>query len=892
MPPELREGLRGLCRSHGWDYGVFWRLDRRDPRLLVMESFYEEQIRASIGKAITQVHLVGEGAIGGAALSGKHQWIYSDTCWDGSSPTTPIQNVGTFEGIDERQHQFSAGIKTIVIIPLPSFGVVQFGSAQKNGESLEFIHHVQRLFHQLDTMSGHFLSGDSCSAVNICDPSAVLASRPASFKSIDSLHDLISEELLEDVQSTSTTATLWTNLFPLESHSEARSLFGSINPHSSAVPEAVTTEGTSGSFGNPFQNVPTIRSFSLSHITSQYGASGADPHVLLFPDNNKKFSYSSSNSFAANLIANNWAMEVDTLPMLDRRNFLGMASHPHSSVPHMNPLHLSCGETVTACNPCRSQDMIHGSGEVLLGPHHSSSLSPFQLDGLSTSSKLSSFASDLLDNFSTVPPDLAPAHSVLSKFKDNHPHPSETPPELVIKGLNEPTEDNLMSVQSEPISCSSPSSNLLAMPAVNSPLADGDQKKGSATVSTQPPFDNDLFEGMELDINPKELRKECWDDLVMPLGNGISSNLGTSVSDGIPDMDMCSIAVADKGLFSESSFEQLLEVVVGGSANLSSCTSSMPTNNYSVNSLDLEHRLSALARVDYPQVCRDRASLPELNLQKIMQESSKGSHSCVEKKTLKKSHVGSWIDDSCSMNTESAVTNQGKKPEETAKVARKRARPGESTRPRPKDRQQIQDRVKELREIVPNGSKCSIDSLLDRTIKHMLFLQSVTKYADKLKHTDEPKMIGDVSGVVLRDNSGTGSTGATWAYEVAGQTMVCPILVEDLNPPGLMLVEMLCEDRGFFLEIADIIRGFSLTILKGVMETRETKIWARFLVEANKDVTRMDIFLSLVQLSQQTSSMRSQEQENKAVGKGGSTPFSNHQQSPVSIPVGFTDRLQ
>lgn len=42
---------------------------------------------------------------------------------------------------------------------------------------------------------------------------------------------------------------------------------------------------------------------------------------------------------------------------------------------------------------------------------------------------------------------------------------------------------------------------------------------------------------------------------------------------------------------------------------------------------------------------------------------------------------------------------------------------------------------------------------------------------------------------------------------------------------------MLCEERGLFLEIADIIRGLGLTILKGVMETRTDKIWARFAVE-------------------------------------------------------------
>lgn len=40
-----------------------------------------------------------------------------------------------------------------------------------------------------------------------------------------------------------------------------------------------------------------------------------------------------------------------------------------------------------------------------------------------------------------------------------------------------------------------------------------------------------------------------------------------------------------------------------------------------------------------------------------------------------------------------------------AKLSKKRARPGESSRPRPRDRQLIQDRIKELRELIPNGSK-------------------------------------------------------------------------------------------------------------------------------------------------------------------------------------------
>ncbi|KAJ8552037.1 hypothetical protein K7X08_028480 [Anisodus acutangulus] len=200
--------------------------------------------------------------------------------------------------------------------------------------------------------------------------------------------------------------------------------------------------------------------------------------------------------------------------------------------------------------------------------------------------------------------------------------------------------------------------------------------------------------------------------------------------------------------------------------------------------------------------------------------------------------------------TSSVSTGYSKKTDETIKTGRKRLKPGENPRPRPKDRQMIQDRVKELREIVPNGAKCSIDALLERTIKHMLFLQSVTKHAEKLKQTGESKIISKEGGLILKDNY---EGGATWAYEVGSQSMVCPIIVEDLNQPRQMLVEMLCEEHGLFLEIADIIGGMGLTILKGVMETRNDKIWARFAVEANRDVTRMEIFISLVRLLEQTS---------------------------------------
>lgn len=50
---------------------------------------------------------------------------------------------------------------------------------------------------------------------------------------------------------------------------------------------------------------------------------------------------------------------------------------------------------------------------------------------------------------------------------------------------------------------------------------------------------------------------------------------------------------------------------------------------------------------------------------------------------------------------------------------------------------------------------------------------------------------------------------------------------------GIDLLQMLCEEQGFFLEIVDIIRGFGLNILKARMERRKNKLWARFIVEVD-----------------------------------------------------------
>ncbi|TQD96411.1 hypothetical protein C1H46_017906 [Malus baccata] len=370
--------------------------------------------------------------------------------------------------------------------------------------------------------------------------------------------------------------------------------------------------------------------------------------------------------------------------------------------------------------------------------------------------------------------------------------------------------------------------------------ADGHEK--SVIVQS---VENGSFDGLGADFACGQVGK-CWEDTIMPAVNGGYLATGTALTKCFSESEITgSMPGPRTGLFSKLGLEEILNGKSTTSSSLkctledqSSTTRKRKSECLSVNSNQVQlPRLAGLDRSTH--LANSFYNLDNTN------------RLAPKKDFIPKSQVGLWIDDSYSVNAKSGVQDKQQKAEEHTKNTRKRARPGESTRPRPKDRQQIQDRIKELRGIIPTGGKCSIDSLLDRTIKYMVFLQNVVKYADKLKQTHEPKLIGKENGVVLKDN-GTKCGGNTWALAVEGQTVVCPIIVEDLDQPGQMLIEMLCEEQGFFLEIADIIRGFGLNILKGVIESREDKIWARFIVEATRHVTRLDVFWSLVRLLQQT----------------------------------------
>ncbi|OMO66392.1 hypothetical protein CCACVL1_21175 [Corchorus capsularis] len=223
-------------------------------------------------------------------------------------------------------------------------------------------------------------------------------------------------------------------------------------------------------------------------------------------------------------------------------------------------------------------------------------------------------------------------------------------------------------------------------------------------------------------------------------------------------------------------------------------------------------------------------------------------HTSSSKTTASFQSTVSTITDNKKMGKDGYYT-QSKKGLKQSSVTKKRARPGDNPKPRPRDRQMIQDRLKELRELVPNGPKYSIDALLDETVKHMMYLRSVTNQAEKLKQWVHREVSGrkNIRSSQTKDGH---QIGTSWAYEIGDQLKLCPIVVEDLAVPGHLLIEMLCNDHGMFLEIAQVIRSFNLTILKGVMESCSNNTWAHFIVEASRGFHRLDIFWPLMQLLQ------------------------------------------
>ncbi|GMI95345.1 hypothetical protein HRI_003203800 [Hibiscus trionum] len=801
MGSTLKQTLKNLCCSNGWSYGVFWGFDHINPMLLTMEdAYYEQQMGQLVDSMLQKFHILGEGIIGQAALTGKHQWIFSDS----------TRNENTYQDESELQGQFSSGIKTIAVISVGRQGVVQFGSTQKIFERLEFLAEMEKLFYDMG----------SCH-----------------------------------------------RLTPLEIETcNLDGLFASLTSDGSFYNENLTTEQGGCS------REPTRWSCSLQNLTeSSYFVHEIQDQNINFDTNSR------INCLAANTPCTSpWNSEGSILTSYEKSvpSERGTWDPSIAVTRKANGLELG-GNTEQNLQEDSAFTSIFGTGESVDAElhtldsfgktkqeHHSFGTNAGLLDSVISLQRSTEEFS--LADFTT---DLSGSYTMDDLSRWFSPLPQQH-----INGAG-------ATMMSDP-SCSV---GVICMPSIQT---GGDavidipvrKEANSSQSSITDAFisniekssivhDNrkDHLSGIGMDFRFQKAG-EPSEDIIMPLLHGDKSTVTSGISSLTSELDVHSMSSKRKGLFSELGLEELL----GDVSNSSYVTKSSVEDQFSTIK---RRKIESCSSNFQGQLEGLSCSGGNMNLVQHSHTRDKSNSTIFNKEVHQKSQVGLWIDDSYSVN---AVVATSKKP------TKKRAKPGESTRPRPKDRQLIQDRIKELRGIIPHsGKQLSIDHLLERTIKYLLFLQGVTKYADKIKQADEPKLIDQENGKLHKHNTTSG--GATWAFEVGAQSI--PIVVKDLNPPGQMLIEMLCEDRGFFLEIAEVIKGFPLNILKGVMELQDDKIWARFIVEADNQVERTGIIWSLLPLLQQKESSGTDSAAQPSGNMDGGISLLNSYQQPLLLPT-------
>jgi hypothetical protein len=217
---------------------------------------------------------------------------------------------------------------------------------------------------------------------------------------------------------------------------------------------------------------------------------------------------------------------------------------------------------------------------------------------------------------------------------------------------------------------------------------------GTSNVDTKEcTGNNGLLESMMLDLSSNRFVQDWWDDNVLLAGN--LPNLGSMHSESATELsNKHPLSIGERGLLSISAVEQLL----GADA-----PPPVGHGSLGAEASALANRVSTDQLPQFPF----RDCITAYNAQVMSLASSSYTSGNVQNGSSKATSappVNISMDDTCSFNTTNSKGSQSNNTEGT-KVAKKRARAGESTRPRPKDRQLIQDRVKELREIVPNGAK-------------------------------------------------------------------------------------------------------------------------------------------------------------------------------------------
>nr|DAD28954.1 TPA_asm: hypothetical protein HUJ06_030422 [Nelumbo nucifera] len=770
-----------------------------------------------------QIHVVGEGIVGRAAFTGTHLWILQGNCIGEGHPSEVLAEV---------HHQFLAGMQTIAVIPVLPHGVVQLGSTNVIMEDVGFVNSVKSLFLQIDGVPGSLLSDNYTKHEPSQDIGAVTSlgthlsaeSDANSSSKIEEFMQLIGDNYNnQQIPIFQASRLVGQSTHSLNTQAQENL---QANTLSSQTPHNMTPAMTKPHSDLFRTNVLPASKVDLP-LRSQADARATSAQVILSNQdamlNQQSSAYNSRSGFNQKPIGDQSGVTSNGLALIEQQILSdGGLLEPENnglSVPHGMDARLGSDRAVVlnslkdsvlasllgGCELPKAGNVLQTLISVPCRLAESNSSRPPQEGNRpqfvnSSNSRVVSVPSQAnLSHSSGVLPSSSHHYHLTS---DDEHNKTEFPAGQ--QGVDLFQALHLPSVHLENFSRCRP------MPGFIDDCSTSGQKHDTGNSISQsvvcedtcvlPALGEDLFDILGLDFKSKQAYGS-WND--GPNSNRQSFNTDASTCttqlDARSNFYSMNDGILESGIFSESGADHLLDAVVSkvhssakqNSDDNASCrttltkisSSSVPTESFTYSRVDQsDQRKVEMFGVPPPP------SKPEIvGSSSFKSGCSKDNAGDSQVNSFYRSPMSLWVEDGNNLKRENSFSNaHSKRPDEVGKPNRKRLRPGESPRPRPKDRQMIQDRVKELREIVPNGSKCSIDALLERTIKHMLFLQSVTKHADKLKQTGESKIINKEGGLLLKDNF---EGGATWAFEVGSHSMICPIIVEDLNPPRQMLVE-------------------------------------------------------------------------------------------------------
>ncbi|VAI03620.1 unnamed protein product [Triticum turgidum subsp. durum] len=787
------DALRRLCEEIGWSYAVFWKaIGAADPcRHLVWEDGYcghtpcpagseASQARAAelgcsaavdsicslVRKDMAeQVHVVGEGTVGRVAFTGSHQWIIHGTADDHGLSS---------EVASEMHYQFRAGIKTIAIIPVLPRGVLQLGSTGVVMENTSFVMHAKKLCSQLNQRSSMASSASVKSTSNQSRPLHGASNIQAADNSFSQFPVIREQYRRSDSATASSSKSLNASLFEAAQQNgltgREHIVYG--KPNDMFVQQASYCDNRLGSNTQSAEISSGLVPSSLASVEQQ--------QMLMNTIGQLEFGSGTDLARSAllkSLLYRNPFMHETS----DMKLSHGRVGLPQGTAGHGSYGFLPGSAGVVSTTLCTSSQVSEQ------GSHSSSGMLRQKQPPVSCNVPQSSeFTMKMV-------------HQERRSSEGALPVSSQSDVQ-VSNCLNGMSQENLLSrsghMQKDQ-NADRANDPRVAVSTQGVKNMDGCMLPAMPSETThslllQPTWDNDLFDifgsefhqlGHNVDANlvsscdakSHSLDREATEPSICL----DSSSLFSSLDNDFP----CS------GIFSLTDTDQLLDAVISN-VNPSSKQSSDDNASCKTALTDIPNishfGLEELKQCDSSGIPSTVIKNESTQIVKQPYYFDKTEDGCLSQNNgAQKSQIRLWIENGQNMKCESASASNSKGLDTQSKSNRKRSRPGESSKARPKDRQLIQDRIKELREMVPNGAKCSIDALLEKTVKHMLFLQSVTKHADKLKDSTESKILGSENGPVWKDYF---EGGATWAFDVGSQSMTCPIIVEDLDRPRQMLV--------------------------------------------------------------------------------------------------------